>query len=155
MTFRITGLSPEPFRPLYGLSDAQLAQHGARRMRVDSHPGFPDRITMEDVPEGETVILLNHCCMPKASPYRTTHAIFVREGAEAAYDATGVVPEVMHRRQLSLRGFDEAGMMLEAELATGDGIAPAIARIFANLQVTEIHAHNAARGCYSGRITRA
>ena len=31
MTFRITGLSPEPFRPLFGLSDAQLAARGARR----------------------------------------------------------------------------------------------------------------------------
>ncbi|MBY6152293.1 DUF1203 domain-containing protein [Vannielia litorea] len=155
MTFRITGLSPDPFRPLYGLSDAQLAQRGARRMVANSHPGFPDRITMEDVPEGETVILLNHCCMPKPSPYRTTHAIFVREGAEQAYDATGEVPQVMHRRHLSLRGFDQSGMILEAELATGDGIAEAIARIFTNPEVSEIHAHNAARGCYSGRITRA
>ncbi|SIN98672.1 DUF1203 domain-containing protein [Vannielia litorea] len=155
MTFRITGLDPAPFRPLYGLSEAQLARHGAIRMRVTSHPGFPDRITMEDVPEGETVLLMNHCCMAKASPYRTTHAIFIREGAERAFDATGEVPQVMHSRQLSLRGFDAQGMILEAALATGDAIAPAIAQLFETPEITEIHAHNAARGCFSGRITRA
>lgn len=155
MTFRITGLDPAPFRPLYGLPEAELARHGAIRMTVDAHPGFPDRITMEDVPPGETVLLLNHTCMAKPSPYRASHAIFVREGAETAYDATGTVPEVMSRRQLSLRGYDADGMMLDAELATGDAIAEAITRIFENPQITEIHAHNAARGCYSGRITRA
>jgi len=154
MTFRIHGLDPAPFRHLWGLSEAQLAERGAIRVLADSHPGYPDRITMQDVPEGAPVILINHTCMPKASPYRASHAIFVREGATEPYDAIGEVPAVMHRRQLSLRGFDAHGMMLEAELATGDGIAEAIARIFGNPEVEEIHAHYAARGCYSGRITR-
>ncbi|WP_210410487.1 DUF1203 domain-containing protein [Oceanicola sp. D3] len=124
-------------------------------MTVNAQPGFPDRITMEDVPKGETVLLLNHTCMPKPSPYRTSHAIFVREGARKPYDATGEVPQVMHRRMLSLRGFDHTGMMLEADLAEGDAIAEAILRLFSNRAITEIHAHNAARGCYSGLITRA
>lgn len=29
MSFRITGLSPEPFQPLFALSDAELAARGA------------------------------------------------------------------------------------------------------------------------------
>ena len=31
MSFRITGLSAEPFRHLYGLSDQELARHGVMR----------------------------------------------------------------------------------------------------------------------------
>jgi hypothetical protein len=44
MSYRITGLSAEPFRHLYGLSDQELALHGVKRYIADKRPGFPDRI---------------------------------------------------------------------------------------------------------------
>jgi len=37
----------------------------------------------------------------------------------------------------------------------GAAIEPLIARLLANADVSYIHAHNAKRGCYSGRIDRA
>lgn len=95
MSFRITGLSPEPFRHLFGLPDEELARRGAHRHVADTKPGFPDRIEMRDVEPGETLLLLNHECHPALTPYRATHAIFVREGATATYDRVGEVPEVM------------------------------------------------------------
>ena len=49
MAFRVSGLSPEPFRHLYGQSDAELAKHGAKRYVVDTPTGYPDRIEMRDV----------------------------------------------------------------------------------------------------------
>ena len=155
MTFRITGLSPEPFRPLFGLSDAELAARGVLRYAVDASPGFPDRIEMREARPGETVLLLNHVCQPAPSPYRATHAIYVREGAEAAYDRTGEIPEVMRSRLLSLRAYDDAGMMLDADIVEGREAEPVIARLFANPAVSYLHAHNAKRGCYAGRIDRA
>ena len=33
MSFRITGLAPEAFQPLFGLSDAELAERGVKRDR--------------------------------------------------------------------------------------------------------------------------
>ncbi|MEJ1938605.1 DUF1203 domain-containing protein, partial [Nostoc sp. NIES-2111] len=80
MAFRITGLSPEPFRHLFGLSDDDLMRHGVKRYVVDTSPGYPDRIEMRDAAPGETVLLLNHVCQPADTPYRASHAIFVREG---------------------------------------------------------------------------
>lgn len=155
MTFRITGLSPEPFQPLYGLSDAELAVRGVKRYVVDKKPGFPDRIEMRDAEPGETVLLLNHVCQPADTPYRASHAIFVREGAVQTYDAVGQVPEVMRTRLLSLRAYAADGMMLDADVVEGTDIEPVIERLFANPDVSYIHAHNAKRGCYSGRIDRA
>ena len=115
MAFRITGLSPEPFRHLYGLSEQDLAAHGIKRYVADEKPGFPDRIEMRDAEPGETLLLLNHMCQPADTPYRATHAIFVREGAEQTYDRVDEVPEVMRIRLLSLRAYDEDGMMLDAD----------------------------------------
>lgn len=155
MTFRITGLSPEPFQPLYGLSDAELAVRGMKRYVVDKKPGFPDRIEMRDAEPGETVLLLNHVCQPADTPYRASHAIFVREGAMQTYDAVGQIPEVMQTRLLSLRAYAADGMMLDADVVEGADIEPVIERLFANPDVSYIHVHNAKRGCYSGRIDRA
>src|SRR5262249_26987467 len=60
MSFRITGLSPDPFRPLFGLPDEELARHGARRYRADAKPGYPDRVELRDAEPGETLLLVNY-----------------------------------------------------------------------------------------------
>ena len=154
MNFRITGLSSEPFRHLYGLSDQELARHGVRRYIADRTPGFPDRIEMRDAVPGESLLLLNHVCQPADTPYRASHAIFVREGAEQRYDRVGAVPEVMRSRLLSLRAYDAEGMMLDAEVVDGEMVEALILRFLASPEVAYVHAHNAKRGCYSGRIDR-
>lgn len=155
MSFRISGLPADPFRHLYGLSDDELQRHGALRYVADSKPGFPDRIEMRDAEIGERLLLINHVCQPAATPYRASHAIFIREGAERSYDRVGEVPEVMRSRLLSLRAYDSGGMMLDADVVDGRDIEALIARLFTNAQVDYIHAHNARRGCYSGRVDRA
>jgi len=60
----------------------------------------------------------------------------------------------MRTRLLSLRVFDADGMMVDADVAEGAAVEPLIVRLLANPAVSYIHAHNAKRGCYSGRIER-
>ena len=155
MSFRISGLSPEPFRHLYGLSEQQLTLHGVIRYIADQSPGFPDRIEMRDAALGEKLLLLSHVCQPADTPYRATHAIFVREGAEHTYDKVDEIPQVMRTRLMSLRAYSSEGMMLDADVIDGQHIESIITRFFASTLVAYIHAHNAKRGCYSGRIERA
>ncbi len=155
MTFRILGLSPAPFRHLFGLSDAALRAHGAQRCVADRLPGFPDRIELRDAEPGERLLLLNYVHQPADTPYRASHAIFEREGAEQAFDAVGTIPEVLHRRMISLRAFDATHHICAAELATGDAIADTVVRLFADPNASYIHAHYATRGCYAARIERA
>ena len=155
MTFRITGLSPEPFRHLFGLSADDLARHGAQRIRVDRSPGYPDRIALRDAEPGEAMLLVNYTHQPAATPFRAGHAIYVREGAEVAYDRIGEVPEAMRRRTISLRGFDADHMLAEAALADGNDLAASVAALFADSRIAYIQAHYAAPGCYAARIDRA
>lgn len=152
--YRITGLSPGPFAHLFGLDDAQLAAAGAKRYVVDATPGFPDRIEMRDLDPGEIALLVNYEHLPGDSPYRSRHAIFVREGATRAYESINEVPAVMRSRLLSLRGFDSADMMIEADVIDGNDTEATVQTFFQNPEVAYIHVHNAKRGCYSGRIDR-
>ena len=155
MTYRIKGLDPLQFQRYYGLSTLELSELRIVRYAVDTCPGFPDRIEMRDIEVGETALLLNFEHLPVSSPYRSRHAIFVREGAEVAYDEVGHVPDVMKSRLLALRGFDKDGFIIEADIAEGGRIEILIKQLFENETVEYIHAHNARRGCYAGLIERA
>jgi hypothetical protein len=155
MAFRITGLSPEPFRHLFGLPDAALAAHGAQRWIATEGSRLPDRVEVRDALPGESVLLVNFQHQPADTPYRAAHAIFVREGAAAAYEGVDEIPEAMRSRVLSLRAFDRAHLMVDAELVDGREAEAAIARLFAQPQVDYLQAHYATRGCYAARVERA
>ena len=155
LPFRISGLSAEPFRHLFRLSEQELARRGAVRYVVNAKPGYPDRVELRDVEPGQSVLLVNYTHQPVESPYRSSHAIFVREGAEETFDQVDEVPESMRIRLLSLRAFDAKGMMLDADVIEGREVETVIARMFADPNVAYIHVHNAKRGCYAARIDRA
>lgn len=154
MTYRITGIDPEPFRPLFGLSDEELEARGAVRMIVDD-PTYPCRVSLTDRTVGEKVLLVNHVSHDVANPYRASHAVFVTEGAEHPAEFIDEVPPVFEKRVLSLRGFDADGMMADAILTQPGEADAGIRRLFANPEIATIHAHNATRGCFSAKIERA
>src|SRR5215218_7853269 len=120
MTYRIRGLDPAPFRPLFGLADDELAARGVVRMTVTVKPSFPCRVTLEDREIGERVLLLNHVSHDVANPYRASPAIFVTDGADEAAEFVDEVPPVLATRILSLRGFDDQGVMTDALLTQPD-----------------------------------
>lgn len=155
MPYRITGLSPEPFSHLFGLSGDDLAQRGVRRIVAQEGDRLPDRIELRDARPGEALLLINHVHQPADTPYRASHAIFVREGATRAGDVVDSVPKSMRTRMLSLRAFDEAHMMVDAALVDGSGAGEAIERLFRDTGVAYLQAHYALRGCYAARIERA
>jgi hypothetical protein len=154
MTYRIRGLDPAPFQPLFALPDDDLAKRGAMRMKVTAKPSFPCRVTLEDREIGEQVLLLNHVSHDVANPYRASHAIFVTEGADEAAEFVDEVPPVLSTRILSLRGFDDQGLMTEALLTQPGEAEAGIRRLFDNPDIATIHAHNATRGCFAARIER-
>ncbi len=153
MSYRITGLSARAFAHLFGLSDADLARHGAQRLIAGEQDRFPDRIELRLARPGETVLLVNHEHQSADTPYRSRHAVFVREHADTSFDAVDQLP-VMLRSLMSLRAFDERHMMVDADIAEGDAVKALIERLLARPDVAYVHAHYARRGCYAALIRR-
>lgn len=154
MPYRISGLDPAPFRPLFELDEAALAARGAVRRVADAHPGYPCRVSLRDAQPGERLILLNYVSHDVAGPFRTAYAIFVRAAADAPAHYEDRLPPVMAARTLGLRGFDAEGMFRGA-LLVGPGEAEAgIRTLFGRTEITSIHAHNAAHGCFIARVDR-
>jgi len=155
MHFQIRGLDPAEFRHLYGRSNEELAGAGAKRYRVDAKPGFPDRVEVRDLERGETAILLNYTHQKADTPYRASHAIFVREGAEHAFHSIDEVPDALRVRSLSVRAFDADHMMIDADVVDGSAIESLIQRFFGDAAAQYLHVHTAKRGCYLAQIDRA
>ena len=154
MTFRITALPLEPFTPLFAMDDDALARRRARRVVADAQPGYPCRVSLQDAAPGERLILMHHEHQSADTPFRASHAIYVRECAVRAEPAAGTIPAQFLHRTLSLRGFDAGGMMVAADLSPGDRLKDAIAAMLAKADVDHVHLHYAAAGCYAARVDR-
>jgi hypothetical protein len=158
MDFRISGLSVESFIPFFAMSDEELLTHGARRVvaRPEDAPLMqPCRVSLGDSEPGEVSILLSypHHVTP-TSPYRASGPIFVREGVNETASFVNHVPAQQRVRLLSVRAYDAAGIMVDADVREGTELEAVIARMFVRDDVALLHAHNARRGCYSCRIDR-
>ncbi len=154
MAFRISPLPISRFQHLLGASAETLSSYGAVRMRVDVKPGFPCRVSLEDAEIGESVILVNYEHLSVATPYRSAHALFVRETAAQAEPWIDEVPESLRVRLLSLRAFDDDGMMVDADVVHGRELESAIERMLENSSAAYLHVHNAKPGCYAARVDR-
>ncbi len=154
MDFQIRALDERPFHHLFGEVPEVLARQGIQRMTVDHHPGYPCRVSLKDVEIGETVLLMNYEHLPVASPYRSSHAIFVQEGSSQAVVEQNAIPGMLRHRLLSVRSFDKAGMMIDADVVDGHQLEPVIDRMLSNESVDFLHLHNARRGCFLARVDR-
>lgn len=155
MAFQISGLPKESFADLFDLDDEQLARRLARRMVVDAKPGYPCRVSLDDVDIGKEVILLNYQHLAVDSPFRSTHAIYVGKDSRQAELAVNMLPPFAINRLIAVRGFDATGMMIEADSARVDQLADRIEGLFEDTNISYLHLHFANQGCFAARVDRA
>ena len=155
MNYQLSGLEPALFEKYFALDEAELAARGMRWMRVDKPVGFPCRISLEDAPVGEDVLLLPFTHQDSRSPYRASGPIFVRRDRAEAARIVNRLPTYLTLRPLSVRAYDAADEMVDAEVVDGPDAAPLIERYLARPDVAYLHIHYARRGCFACRVDRA
>lgn len=153
--FKIKPLEHTEFLGLFDLTDSELEKIDAIKMTVDKFPGFPCRISLEDAEIGEEVILLPYSHHKTASPYQASGPIFIRKRIATPTFETNQIPHMLHHRLLSLRGYDQNGIMKEASVTEGNTLEESIIRTFENEKIAYIHIHNARPGCYNCLVERA
>ena len=103
MGFKISALNIDQFSHLFGQDGEALARQGVQRMTVAINPGYPCRVSLQDAEVGEKVLLMNFEHQSMLTPYRSSHAIFVREWATQAVPDKDEVPESFRHRLLLRR----------------------------------------------------
>ena len=92
--------------------------------------------------------LMNNTHLQAETPFRSSYAIYVREGARDRYDRVNEVPELFRSRVLSLRAFDGNDMLCDANIAQGGAVENLIERLLSSPQTAYVHAHYAKPGCF-------
>ena len=154
MSYQVRGLEPALFDQLFDLDDAALAERGIRRVRADQPVGYPCRISLEDAPVGEELLLLPFVHQDAATPFRASGPIFVRRGQSAAARVVNELPACLTLRPLSVRAYDRADEMVDADVIDGREAALLVERYLARADVAYLHVHFARRGCFACRIDR-
>jgi len=154
MGFQISALNVDQFSHLFGQDQERLAKQGVHRIVVDNNPGFPCRVSLRDAEVGEKVLLMNYEHQPKQTPFRSSHAIFVREWAGQTIPDRNEVPQMLRHRLLSVRAFDASGMMIDADVIDGEHLESIIEHMLANDSADYLHIHNAKLGCYAALVER-
>jgi hypothetical protein len=152
--WRLSGLDPAPFEPMFAWTDDALGRVGAVRRTALDAPGFPCRVSLEDAPIGAELLLLPHEHHPAHSPYRASGPIYVRKGARRRELEVGEVPPYVTSRLISVRAYDAGAMMIDAAVCEGPAVGAALDALFADPAVDYVHLHNAKRGCFSCLATR-
>ena len=155
MPFQIHALPMSPFKHLFDLSLEELTAQNAIRVTASSNHGYPCRVSLKDAKKGQDLILFNYQHLKGDTPYEASHAIYVSENATEAKLEANEIPEVLSLRILSLRGFDESGLMREADVVEGTDLGPKLLKMFENPQIAFIDIHNAKQGCFAAKATRA
>ena len=155
MDFRISGLAPERFAPVFALSDAELAVRGAKRVIVEEANAVPCRVSLEEAVPGEEVLLLPYQHLVGPSPYQSIGPIFVRGGVRVAARLEDRVPEMQLRRLSAVRAYDRGNWLLESDVVAGKELEPFIRRLISDPRVAFLNVHNARPGCFAFRVDRA
>jgi len=155
MSYQLNGLNPEQFAPLFDLDEAALAARGMRWLHADQPVGYPCRISLADAAVGEPVLLLPFTHQDSRSAYRASGPIFVRRGQRQAARYVGELPPYLALRPLSVRAYDAADEIVDADLVDGTQAAPLFERYLARDDVCYLHVHFARRGCFACRVDRA
>jgi Protein of unknown function (DUF1203) len=155
MSFCLSGLPLENFKPLFGLSDEELSLRGIERRGTGPNNDYPCRITLDVARPGENVLLLSYPVQAETSPYRSISPIFVRESAERQYIGYDEIPEQMLPRLMSVRAFDDRHYIVAADAVQGSQLGDLAERFLGNREISYLHVHHARWGCYVGRIDRA
>jgi hypothetical protein len=154
MSFIIQGLDPALFGAVRHQKQGSHGGQPVERHIVTDYPGFPCRITLDDVPVGQAVLLLSYRHHEATSPYAQSGPIYISESNVPAGHYIDEIPPALARRTLSLRAYDQGGNMIDAHIVEGAHAADAIRRLFNNPNTDRIDAHNATRGCFAAHIRR-
>ncbi len=145
-----------PSDVLRKVRDSGLDASGNPVRRITATGDEPLRCCLRDATAGEDVILFGYEPPIPTSPYREVGAVFAHAGAceGPAAGPAGGYPAAWRGHRQVLRAYDSRGWIHSATVHDGTDPEAAIAALFADPAVVQIHSRNVAYGCFMFRLTR-
>lgn len=105
---------------------------------------------------GDGRLLFSYAPNPHSHPYNEIGPIYIHEKKCEPYKDHGHFPrELRTRRPLTLRCYNDQGVMVGGELVGDRSIEDVIGNLFADPGIKYLHARTATVGCFVARVERA
>ncbi|MEL7447051.1 MAG: DUF1203 domain-containing protein [Pseudomonadota bacterium] len=154
MTYRIRGLDPEIFAQQFMMTDAELKMIRSRRVTAGKTGRYPCRVSLEDAPEGDALVLAHYTNHDVDTPYRNAFAVYARKDAHQPAEYIDEMPPILRARPIALRCYDAEGNLHRAGLSLQDDVDAVAREFLKDPTIAYIDAHNAMHGCFAARIER-
>lgn len=92
MTYRIRGLDPQQFTPVFAMDADGLKRARATRVQAGEDGKYPCRVSLLDADPGDELALVHFTNHDVETPYRNAFAIFIRECAQEAAEYIDELP---------------------------------------------------------------
>lgn len=103
---------------------------------------------------GERIALIKYSPFEWDGVYAESGPVFIHVDRCAGYGEPDAFPEAFRGSPRILRAYGPAHSIVDAKIAEGEGLEPAIAELFARGDVDTIHVRNVKYGCFIAAITR-
>lgn len=152
--FIISGLDYDLFSKYFEMTESELKSIGAYIFLSDECPCYPCRVSLEDAEVGDRVLAIAYDHHSANSPYSSSGPVFIRKNTQVATLEKNTIPVMLRHRLLSIRGYNDAALMIEADTIAGKDLESVLYSQFANKSVEYIHIHNASPGCFNCSVNR-
>lgn len=137
--------------------DGVDAHHHRVSAVVDEQGGEQLRCCLRRSEVGESIMLISHAPLPTDGPWREVGPVFVHARTCPGRPASAEVPDWFDHAPRVLRAYTAEGAMHYAAnrvVEPGEGVASALAEMFLDPAVAEVHVRNLAAQCFIVRAVR-
>jgi len=155
MTIRFHALPTEAVR---GLQMGEPDANGQMPERqISDGGGNPCRHCLQNIPEGEEMLVLAYRPFPEKQPYAEVGPIFLCAAPCARHEETSEIPPILQNKErIIIRGYTSDNRIKYGTgqmIATGD--IPTVAEsLFSDDAIAYVHLRSSVNNCFQTRIER-
>ncbi len=155
MSIKFQALPTEIVRKLQ--AGAPDANGQVPERQISNGGGNPCRHCLEQIPEGEEMLVLGYRPFPGLQPYAEVGPIFLCAKPCARHPETGDAPPILdNKEEILMRGYTRDDRILygTGKVIPVNSVQDAAEAMFGNEDVAYIHLRSASNNCYQVRIER-
>ncbi len=125
-------------------------------IKVSSGTGYPCRHCLDNIAEGEELLVLAYRPFPALQPYAETGPIFLHKTPCRRYAAEEVLPPILSSPEYIVRGYghDDRIVYGSGAVTPTSGIKAQAEELLGRSDIAYVHVRSARNNCYQCRIDK-